>query len=123
MRDVKMSGVSLRQAKMGRVQGDGVVLSDVDLTGADLTGAELRDADLSNACLDDADLREARLPGTRISWKALKRARFVPDCLVGAVLVGRVPGERGAPDIDAGIIEAARARQLYDLREREVEQA
>jgi len=106
---------------MGCVHGQGVVFSDVDLTGADFTGAELREADLSNACLDDADLREVRLPDTLISWKALKRARLGPDCLVGAVLVGRVPGDQGGPDLEAGKIEATRARQLYDLREREAE--
>ena len=110
-------------AKLTHAACRGVVFSDANLTGADFSGAHLDDADLTASRLDGANLREAHLDGTSLSWPSLRRAQFTPNCLVGAILVGELPGDPGIRLPSSGRIDADTAAILWRSRERESETA
>ena len=61
-----------------------------------------------------ADLRRAFLRSARLSWSSLRLARFVAASLVGATLVGEVPGLATA---SVRTIDSELAAQLERLRD------
>jgi uncharacterized protein YjbI with pentapeptide repeats len=101
LRDVDLTGATLRDASFKRtdlagatlidadarrakfvstnlqeVQFDGANLTQADFTNADLTGASLKDADLTRARLFRANLTGADLTGARLDGTDLLKAEF-----------------------------------------------
>lgn len=75
----------LREARLDRAQGDGLVLRGADLRDAHLAGANLPEADFRGSDLRGADLSDAELPGADFRGALLDRVRWDGACLDGAL--------------------------------------
>jgi uncharacterized protein YjbI with pentapeptide repeats len=95
LRNVNLSGESLRSADLSHTSLGGAFLRGVDFTDADLSHADLRGAhleganlggaDLHNADFTDADVRGARIENAaELEGVQLTNATGVPDGVRGA---------------------------------------
>ena len=83
-----LAGCSMKDAKLNGVDLSNARLANVDLRGTDLRGANLSGADLTSARFEGADLAGSDLRGANLSGADLTSVRFEGADLAGSDLRG-----------------------------------